>query len=67
MKRINGDVLQRMYETSTSNEPRICLMSLHSAEIMELSINCFVMTKISFANMIGDIADATPRADKFEI
>ena len=34
---------------------------------MRLSLNCFVTTKIIFANMIGDIADATLGADKFEI
>ena len=62
-----GDVLQRMHETSTSNQPRVCRMSPQSAEIMKLSVNCFVTTKISFANMIGDIADATPGADKFDI
>jgi|TARA_B110000238_G_scaffold192119_1_gene227077 nucleotide sugar dehydrogenase len=62
-----GEILQRMYEDATSNEPRICRMSPASAEIMKLSVNCFVTTKISFANMIGDIADATPGADKMEI
>ena len=53
-----GDVLQRLYETTTSNTPKICRMSPQSAEIMKLSVNCFVTTKISFANMVGDIADA---------
>lgn len=62
-----GDILQCIYEESTHNEPRICRMSPQSAEIMKLSVNCFVTTKISFANMIGDIADATPGADKFDI
>jgi len=62
-----GDILQFLYETATSNEPRICRMSPQSAEIMKLSVNCFVTTKMSFANMIGDIADATPGADKFDI
>ena len=62
-----GDILQCLYEAATSNEPRICRMSPQSAEIMKLSVNCFVTTKISFANMIGDIADATPGADKFDI
>ena len=42
-------------------------MSPQSAEIMKLSVNCFVTTKISFANMVGDIADATPGADKMAI
>ena len=62
-----GDILQRLYEDATMNQPHICRMSPQSAEIMKLSVNCFVTTKISYANMIGDIADATPGADKFEI
>jgi UDPglucose 6-dehydrogenase len=62
-----GDILQHIYETSTTNEPRICRMSSASAEIMKLSVNCFVTTKISYANMIGDIADATPNANKYDI
>ena len=32
-------------------------MSRISAEITKLSLNCFLTTKISFANMIGDISD----------
>ena len=59
-----GDILQSMYEEATANQPRICRMSPQSAEIMKLSVNCFVTTKISYANMVGDIADATPGADK---
>jgi len=62
-----GDILQSLYEEATSNTPRICRMSPQSAEIMKLSVNCFVTTKISYANMIGDIADATPGANKFDI
>ena len=42
-------------------------MSPDSAEITKLAINCFITTKIAYANMIGDIADQTPGADKFEI
>ena len=62
-----GDILQRLYEDVSLNTPKICRMSPQSAEIMKLSLNCFITTKISFANMIGDIADATPNANKFEI
>ena len=32
----------------------------------KLATNCFVTTKISFANMVGDICDRTPGADKRE-
>jgi len=45
----------------------VCRMSPESAEICKLSSNCFRTTKISFANMVGDIADRTPGADKFDI
>jgi UDP-glucose 6-dehydrogenase len=42
-------------------------MDPSSAEITKLAINCFITTKIAYSNMIGDIADRTPGADKFAI
>ena len=65
-----GDRLQEIYEklSNYSNHiPNIHRMSPSSAEITKLSVNCFVTTKISFANMIGDVADLTPGANKFDI
>ena len=62
-----GDLLQGMYEAVCENSPVICRMSSASAEVCKLSINCFITTKISFANMIGDIADRTPGANKDDI
>jgi len=50
-----GDTLQKIYENHTANEPRICRMSRTEAEICKIALNCFVTTKISFANMVGDI------------
>ena len=49
------------------NNTNICVMSPESAEICKLASNCFRTTKISFANMIGDIADRTEGAEKHEI
>ena len=51
-----GNVLQSIYEKHTTNSPRICRMSRIEAEICKISLNCFLTTKIAFANMIGDIA-----------
>ncbi|MDA9613531.1 nucleotide sugar dehydrogenase [bacterium] len=51
-----GDLIQEIYEKSTLNEPTFNRMSLTEAEICKISLNCFLTTKISFANMIGDIA-----------
>jgi UDPglucose 6-dehydrogenase len=65
-----GDRLQEIYEklSNYSNHiPNIHRMSPSSAEITKLSVNCFVTTKISFANMIGDVADLTKGANKFDI
>jgi len=58
-----GDWLTQLYGNICQNKPIICRMSAESAEICKLSINCFITTKISFANMIGDIASNTPNAD----
>eukprot|EP00698_Gefionella_okellyi_P011166 TRINITY_DN2929_c0_g1_i2.p1 TRINITY_DN2929_c0_g1~~TRINITY_DN2929_c0_g1_i2.p1 ORF type:complete len:303 (-),score=44.59 TRINITY_DN2929_c0_g1_i2:40-948(-) len=62
-----GEWLSQMYTEICLNKPEICRMSAASAEICKLSINCFITTKISFANMIGDISDRTPNADKHAI
>lgn len=62
-----GDRLEEIYRNVCVNEPKICRMSPASAEITKLAINCFITTKIAYSNMIGDIADKTPGADKFVI
>jgi len=62
-----GDRLETMYKKTCLNKPRICRMSPDSAEITKLAVNCFITTKIAFCNMIGDIADHTPNANKFDI
>ncbi len=62
-----GDRLEAIYRRMCTNEPRICRMSPESAEITKLSVNCFITTKIAYANMVSDIADATPGANKYDI
>jgi UDPglucose 6-dehydrogenase len=62
-----GDVLEEMNIRMTESKPAICRMSPASAEITKLSINCFVTMKVSYANMIGDIADRSPGANKHDI
>ncbi len=65
---VAGDLLEDIYtRVAKRTRPKVCRMSAESAEIAKLSINCFVTTKISFANMIGDIADRSAGADKNDI
>jgi len=54
-----GDILEEIYRKHTSNNPKICRMSPLEAEITKISLNCFLTTKIAFANMVGDIAIAS--------
>ncbi|MDB4678423.1 nucleotide sugar dehydrogenase [bacterium] len=51
-----GDRLQSVYEKMVMNKPVYCRMDSLSAEIAKLATNCFLTTKISFANSIGDLA-----------
>ena len=51
-----GSQIQEMYEKMTLNEPSFHRMSRTEAEICKIGLNCFLTTKIAFANMVGDIA-----------
>ncbi|MCF8460590.1 MAG: nucleotide sugar dehydrogenase [Flavobacteriales bacterium] len=51
-----GDRLQAIYQAFVKSEAVYCRMDPLSAEITKLATNCFLTTKISFANSIGDLA-----------
>lgn len=48
--------IKEVYSNLCLNNPQFCLMDLSSAEITKLATNCFLTSKISFANAIGDLA-----------
>ena len=58
-----GEMLQRIYEQSCDNKPAIRRMNFVNAELTKISVNTFVTTKISYANMLADICDRIPEAD----
>ena len=62
-----GDFLESLYRKICKGAPKICRMSIESAEITKLAINCFVTCKIAYANFIGEIADLTDGADKYAV
>jgi nucleotide sugar dehydrogenase len=49
--------LVEIYKKIMRIEPTFNIMSNSAAEITKISINCFLTTKISFANMIGEISN----------
>ena len=61
--RRSAAVIEQLYVSSCENEPHIAGMSLINAEITKLSLNCFVTTKISFANELSNICERVPGAD----
>ena len=51
-----GDILEDIYDRMTENNPEVHRMSRTEAELTKISLNCFLTTKIAYANMVGDIA-----------
>ena len=67
-----GDILENIYKSILSKntektDTNICRMTAESAEITKLSVNCFITTKIAYANTIKDISDRTPNSNVFDI
>jgi len=48
--------LEYIHEILTDFRSKIHVMGRISAELTKVSLNCFLTTKISFANMVGDLA-----------
>ncbi len=58
-----GDWASSISLSVAKNTPEIRRMGLTSAELAKIAINTFVTTKISFANMLGEICDRLDGAD----
>lgn len=48
--------IKKVYDRACINEPSIHIMDRLSAELTKVSLNCYLTCKISFANMVGDLA-----------
>jgi UDPglucose 6-dehydrogenase len=58
-----GDMLQTIYLQMCETKPPVQRMNWISAELTKISVNTYVTTKISYANMLADICDRLPGAD----
>jgi UDPglucose 6-dehydrogenase len=58
-----GDVLERAYAGVLETDPPVMRMNLVNAEITKISVNTFVTTKISYANMLAELCEKLPGAD----
>ncbi len=48
-------LIEEIYNKIQVTEPRIYFMSTTAAELVKLAVNCFLTTKISYANMVGEV------------
>jgi nucleotide sugar dehydrogenase len=53
----SGHKIKSLYESIVNNSPTYHIMKPLDAEITKISLNCYITLKISYANMIGDIAN----------
>ncbi len=53
----SGEILERALKSVTGEHVPSRIMNLKEAELVKISVNNFVTTKISFANMLMQIAD----------
>ena len=47
--------LSEMYKKIQVTKPKISFMSTTAAELVKLAVNCYLTTKISYANMVGEV------------
>ena len=58
-----GDMLQTIYLQMCENKPPVHRMNFVNAELTKISVNTYVTTKISFANMLAEICERLKGAD----
>lgn len=58
-----GKQLEDFYSKVMPNQPPCKRMSLENAELTKISVNTFVTTKITFANMLAELCEKIPGGD----
>jgi len=58
----SGAMLESLYRSVCENQPAFARMNFVNAEISKLSVNTYVTTKISFANMLARLCEKVPGA-----
>lgn len=58
-----GAMLVALYRGVCMNNPPVARMNFVNAELAKISVNTYVTTKISYANMLAEICETVPGAD----
>jgi nucleotide sugar dehydrogenase len=49
------EFIDNLYKKIQVTSPKINFMSTTAAELVKLAVNCYLTTKISYANMVGEV------------
>ena len=61
------DYLCEIYNRIQEIPPKISVMSTTAAELVKLAVNCFLTTKISYANMVGQVMALSGMEDEIPL
>jgi UDPglucose 6-dehydrogenase len=56
----SGQILESFYKDVCDNDPPVKRMNIVNAEITKISLNTYVTTKISYANMLSELCEKVP-------
>lgn len=59
----SGQLLKNFYSYICNNNAPVELMNIPSAELAKISLNTYITTKITFANMLAEICEKIPSVD----
>ena len=60
------DELEKIYNQIQDKKPSIHFMSTKAAELTKIAVNCFLTTKISYANMLGQVLTMSGMEDEID-
>ena len=63
----NRNEIERIYKKIQTVRPKIYFMTTTSAEVVKLAVNCFLTTKISYANMVGEVMTLAGLEDEISL
>jgi len=62
----NFEILEKIYKDIQIKKPKIGRMSTTAAELVKLAVNCYLTTKISYANMVGEVMTVAGLEDEID-
>ncbi|MFZ2603455.1 MAG: nucleotide sugar dehydrogenase [Candidatus Omnitrophota bacterium] len=62
-----GDILEDIYKRTCDSKPKFARMAPVNAEITKIALNCYITTKITFANSLAGICEKVKGADALTV